>query len=129
MSQPRASASFVAASSEKKGPIGFVGRSNAGSSRSTITWLNRAAMRWRRPHTPYSAIAISEPSCPSVMAPRLNSGISGTSSRPISCWIARLPTCGPLPCTTTTRQPASSNVQIGTAIAAALARCSSYVPR
>ncbi len=65
--------------SEKKGPIGFVGWANAGSSRSTITWLSSAAIRCRGPHTPYRAIAISDPSCPSVIAPRLNNGIAGTS--------------------------------------------------
>src|SRR6478672_7415503 len=62
------------------------------------------------------------------MAPRANSGISGTASRPLSCWIARFPTWGPLPWTMTTRHPSSSSSQMERAMASACARCCSYVP-
>jgi hypothetical protein len=38
------------------------------------------------------------------------------------------PTCGPLPCVTTTRQPASTRAPTCCATAAALANCSAMVP-
>jgi hypothetical protein len=41
--QPRAEASRRARPSEKNGPIGLVGRANAGSSASTTTWVITAA--------------------------------------------------------------------------------------
>jgi hypothetical protein len=59
------------------------------------------------------------PSWPWVIAPSAASG-AGTGVVD-SCWSARLPTCGPLPCTITTRQPASITSLIEAAIAAALA--------
>ena len=61
---------------------------------------------------------------PWVIAPSSASGCAGTADV-ASCCSARFPTCGPLPWTITTRQPASSTSLTAVAMAAALAIISS----
>ena len=70
---------------------------------------------------------------PWVIAPSSASGCAGTADvasccSAASCCRARFPTCGPLPWTTTTRQPASSTSFTAVAMAAALAIISSQLP-
>ena len=107
--------------------MGLVGSSKAGSSGLTETWVTRATAPRIQAASPTRRRArqMRLPSWPSVMAPRENSGWAGTSRAPSSCWMARLPTWGPLPCTSTTRQPVRSSEQTDLAMRVALASSSS----
>ena len=130
MAQPLLAARAAASDRSKKGPIGFVGRDSAGSRGSTSTWVMMdTAPEISCLHTSLSARQMRLPSCPWVMAPRVNSGSAGTSSVEPSCWMARLPTWGPLPWTMTTFQPFRMRERTERAMANALAYCSSRVPR
>jgi hypothetical protein len=94
-----------ASASLSQRPIGFVGRSHAGSSGLTstrvITVLTSRSMP--RPRNSASiAVTIRNPSVACVCATHQSSGTGGTTSRARSFLTSRLPTCGPLPCVSTT---------------------------
>ncbi len=124
--QPRLAASRCASPASKNGPIGLAGDPNAGSAGSTVTWVISAA-EVPGPRSTSTARAIRLPSNPWVIALSSASGCAGTVEV-ASCCSARFPTCGPLPCTTTTRQPASITSLTAAAITIALASISSHVP-
>jgi hypothetical protein len=124
--QPRLAASCCASLRSKNGPIGLDGDWNAGSAGSTVTWVTSAAAV-PGPRSRSMAQAMTLPSSPWVMAVSSASGCAGTIVV-ASCCRARFPTCGPFPCTITTRQPASMTSFTAAAITAALASISSYVP-
>src|SRR6266516_2300729 len=110
--------------------MGFVGWWKAGSERSTSAWVTIVATgRFRAARHPPSAAVIRWPTCPCVIAPRTNSGCGGTSLAPSSCWMARLPTWGPLPWVRTTRWPSWTRSHSTVAMPAMLASCCAYVPR
>ena len=130
MVQPLLAARESASDRSKKGPIGLVGCDSPGSLGSTSMWVMmdtapeisclQASLRARQ---------MRLPNWPCVMAPSVNSGRAGTKSIEPSCWMARLPTCGPLPWTMTTFQPLRISERTDRAMASALAYCSSRVPR
>src|SRR5215831_9916428 len=119
--QPRAAASRCASPAPKNGPIGL-----AGSAGLTVTWVTTATAA-PGPRKALTALAIRLPSSPCVIAFSSDSGWAGTTVV-ASCCSARFPTCGPFPCTMTTRQPASMTSFTEAAMAAALPAISSAVP-
>lgn len=128
--QPRLSASWAASASGKNGPMGLLGFTKAGSSLSTTMWVTtETAPVTSVPQTSCRARQMRLPRAPCVIAPREKSGSAGTSRAPSSCWMARFPTCGPLPWTMMTCQPLRSRDRTDLAIARALRYCSSRVPR
>ena len=130
MVQPRVPANCSASPSVKNGPIGLLGWANAGSLRSTTMWVTtETAPEISRPQTSCRARQIRLPRAPWVIAPRENSGCAGTSRAPSSCWIARLPTCGPFPWTMMICQPLRNSDRTDLAMAKAFEYCSSTVPR
>ena len=130
MAHPRRAWRAAASERLKNGPIGLVGSARAGSAGSTSTWVTidtAPGISWR--HTSCRARQMRLPSAPWVMAPRVNRGRAGTRSADSSCWMARLPTWGPLPWTMTIPQPLRISDRTEWAMARALAYCSSRVPR
>ncbi len=106
--------------------MGLVGSEKAESFGSTRAWVTTETTSGPRgPATFRRARVRRLPSWPWVMPPRTKSGWAGTRSEPSSCWMARLPTCGPLPWTTTTSQPVHMSEHTERAMRAALASCSS----
>src|SRR5499427_3962631 len=126
MTQPRLPARCSASPAVKNGPIGLDGAANAGSAWLTVTWVTRAAAA-PGPRSALIEVAIRLPSSPCVIAFSRASGCGGTAVV-ASCCSARFPTCGPLPCTITTRQPASITSFTQAAMVAALPAISSAVP-
>src|SRR5215472_5612849 len=126
MTQPRVPARCSASPAVKNGPIGLDGAANAGSAWLTVTWVTRAAAA-PGPRSALIEVAIRLPSSPCVIAFSRASGCGGTAVV-ASCCSARFPTCGPFPCTITTRQPASITSFTQAAMVAALPAISSAVP-
>src|SRR5664280_465394 len=62
------------------------------------------------------------------MAPQTSIGIGATDLAASAFWIRRLPTWGPLPCVSTTRQPSSTSSAIRPMAPSMLKSCSSKVP-
>src|SRR5215471_6272422 len=124
--QPRAAARCCASPAVKNGPIGLDGAANAGSAGLTMTWVTTATAA-PGPRRALTALAIRLPSSPCVIAFSSDSGCAGTAVV-ASCCSARFPTCGPFPCTMTTRHPASMTSFTQAAMAAAFSAISSAVP-
>src|SRR4051794_10051013 len=98
--QPFSPARRSASSLEYTGPMNLVGFSNAGSAGSTSTIVRTVASGFSFGRRLPSSCSIRYPIIPSVCAPRTSSGYVSTSRYAAPC-SARRPTCGPLPCDTT----------------------------
>jgi hypothetical protein len=94
-------------------PIGFDGRTSAGSNRSTRVWVTTVTTSRR---TPAVARAFCNdcwsmyPIQPAVSATSTPSGSGSTIRRATSLRTSESPTCGPFPCTMTIRQPSRASV-------------------
>ena len=100
MAQPRSAARRAASLSKYTGPMGFAGCWKATSSASTMTWVSSVAIS-RRGSSLTSSRSSTYPIIPSLSASSTSSGYERTSRYAALC-SASSPTCGPLPCVTTT---------------------------
>ena len=115
--QPSSATRRRAESAVSRPPIGLVGCPNAGSSASTSTWVSTATARSGRSCAMSASSMARHSRCPMPPCESATASHSGSSGSPSTVASGATssprrrmkPTCGPLPCVTSTRHPASTS--------------------